>query len=89
MNSMFNDARAFNHTLNGWETNTDSTMAYVASMSNMFINADVFNGAIGAWDVGRVTNFNAMFLRSNGVTAFNNGDPSGVMGTGMQDWNIG
>ena len=96
MNAMFSSTSAFNQNLNGWErtagtnggTDPGSTMAYVNNMTNMFFNAVVFNGAIGDWDVGRVTTFNQMFYRT-GTTAFNNGDASGVIGTGMQGWNIG
>jgi hypothetical protein len=63
-------------------------MAYVTNMSNMFINAIAFNGDIGSWDVGRVTSF-YQFMYRNGEMQFNNGDASGVVGTGMNNWNIG
>ena len=89
MTEMFNAAIGFNSTLNGWETNADSTMAYVSNVASMFLNARNFNGAIGAWNVGRVTSFSQMFLRTTSTLAFNNGDSAGVAGTGLQNWSIG
>jgi len=86
---MFNYSRVFNQPLAGWETNADSSMQFVSDMTGMFQNAQAFNQDIGNWDVGRVISYNQMFYRTTGNTPFNNGDLSGVVGTGMQGWNIG
>ncbi len=89
MNSMFNNSNAFNTPLASWETNANSSLEYVSTMNSMFMNADIFNQDLGDWNVSRVRDFAQMFYRSSGSTAFNNGDASGAIGTGMQSWNMG
>ena len=97
MNNVFNNARAFDQELSGWErpagtinaSDPGSTMEYVSSMIGMFLDAAVFNRDIGTWNVGRVVDFTEMFYGEDAATVFNNGDAPGVLGTGMQNWNIG
>jgi len=97
MNNVFNNANAFDQELSGWErpagtinaSDPGSTMEYVSSMIGMFEDADVFNRDIGTWNVGRVVDFEEMFYGEDAATVFNNGDAPGVLGTGMQNWNIG
>ena len=83
MQSMFQACYSFNQPLETWETNANSTMAYVNNMQNMFYtyvhrshNRGVFNQPLGAWDVGRNTNFVSMFM---GQQRFN---------AALEGWNI-
>ena len=49
----FNDTRAFNADISGWDTSS------VTSMAGMFADAASFNQDIGGWDTSSVTDMNA------------------------------
>ena len=68
MQSMFEDAEAFNTNLIGWQNN--GTVVNVKNMSNMFAGASAFQGTgIQNWNVFGVTNMEGMF---KDAIAFNN-----------------
>ena len=62
MNSLFNNAAAFNQDISAWD------VSQVTDMEQMFHTASAFNQDISAWDVGRVTNMEQMF---HTASAFN------------------
>ena len=68
---MFNAADAFNAVVTGWQFSTDPSVNI--NMYQMFRNADLFNQDISSWNFERVQSTQQMFIRSSGVTAFNNG----------------
>jgi surface protein len=62
MNSMFEEAHAFNRDISGWDTSS------VDNMASMFSGAQAFNQDISAWNVSHVQYFDMTF---NGARAFN------------------
>jgi len=62
MNNMFNNADAFNQSLNSWNVSS------VTSMHSMFENCQNFNGNISSWNVSSVTTMSEMF---RGTASFN------------------
>jgi hypothetical protein len=77
MLGMFSNALKFNSPLASWESDPDSTMAYVTRMYNMFRGTSIFNQPIDNWNVGRVTDFYAMFFQNK------------FFNRPLNNWNIG
>jgi surface protein len=72
MNSMFQDAIAFNdNDISGWLVNE------VTDMSYMFYGASSFDGDLGSWNVSKVADMDYMFHRATDFT-----------GTTINQWTI-
>ena len=66
---MFEDSENFNATVARWKFN--STLGEIVNMSNMFLEADVFNRDISTWTNTQNVTTTALMFQS--TTAFNNG----------------
>ena len=55
MSQMFQDAKAFNGAIGGWNVSN------VTNMVSVFLRAREFNQYIGTWDVSKVTDMSSMF----------------------------
>ena len=55
MTQMFDNAYAFNHPLNGWDTSS------VTAMDVMFMETRAFNQPLDNWDVALVQGMDSMF----------------------------
>ena len=73
MDSMFENAPAFNTYIGSWNT------GLVTNMSDCFYNASTFNQDIGGWDTSSVTRMDEMFRNA---VAFNNG------GQDLDTWDV-
>ena len=58
MNTLFSDAKGFNHDISNWDVSS------VTSMTWMFSDAQSFNGDISNWDVSSVTSMKWMFFNT-------------------------
>ncbi len=65
MLGMFQETKAFDQPLEGWNT------ASVTDMSYMFLGATAFNHPVAKWDVGKVTGEYDMQMMFADATAFN------------------
>ena len=65
MSKLFEEMRAFNEPIGGWNV---SNVTNMTNMTSMFDGATSFNQPIGDWDVSNVTDMTCMF---SGATSFN------------------
>ena len=65
--------------LNSWD------VSMMTSFNRMFKDCDLFNDVVSNWNVSNCTNFQRMF---DGCDLFNNGLAPGVVGTGMNSWQL-
>jgi len=91
MAEMFELARAFNSPLASWETDPNSTMAFVFTFTRMFNQADAFNQPLGDWNVGRSRSYQFMFSNTDifddpapSIVTWNIGENTGTSNINMQ-----
>lgn len=79
MQGTFNYAQVFNQPVGDWNTSN------VRDIQSMFSWATVFNQDVSNWDMSAVASGGFMFSNAH---HFNNGDASGVAGTGLNNWDV-